>query len=308
MRTCEVTAFGGPEVLEPGERPDPVAGTGEVVVRIRAAAVNPTDIGTRSGSGRARMPELRPPFVLGWDLAGEVAEVGEEVTRYSVGDRVCGMIPFGRIGGRVGAYAEMAAVDPEWLAPVPEGVSFEEGSTLPLNSLTAAQALDFFDLEPGSRLLVTGASGGVGGYAVRLALEVGLRVVAMAGRDDEDWVRELGASEVLPRGADLSAIDPPLDGVLDAVPLGPALAAPPLRDGGTAVFTRPPHPPEPERRMRFETVWVRPDAEKLAEMAGKLAAGVLRTRVARVLPLEQAADAHRLAEAGGLHGKVVLKP
>jgi NADPH2:quinone reductase len=305
VRTCEVTAFGGPEVLEPGERPNPVPAAGGVVVRIRAAAVNPTDIGTRSGGGRARMPELQPPFVLGWDLAGEVAAVGEAVTGFLPGDRVCGMIPFGRIGGRVGAYAEMAAVDSEWLAPLPADVSFEEGATLPLNSLTARQALDFFDLEPGSRLLVTGASGGVGGYAVRLALEAGLYVVAMAGRDDEEWVTVLGADEVLPRGADLKLIEP-VDGVLDAVPLGPELATPPLRNGGTIVFTRPPHPSEPNRDLHYETVWVRPDPEALAEMARMLAAGTLRTRVARLLPLEQAAESHRLAERGGNHGKVVL--
>jgi NADPH2:quinone reductase len=296
MHVAEVTAFGGPEVLRLAERPDPEPGPDEVMVEIHATTVNPTDLATRDGSSRRRMPELEPPFVLGWDLAGTVPETG---------DRVVGMIPFARIGGRVGAYAERAAVDPSWLAPLPDGVPFEEAATLPLNALTARQSLDLLGLAAGDALLVTGASGGVGGYAVQLAVADGLRVIAVAGRDDDDWVASLGAHEVLARDADLAAIDQ-VDGVLDAVPLGPAASTPALRDGGTAVFTRPPNPPDPDRDMRFETILVQPDQPTLTRLAEELAAGRLRTRVAQVLPLEEAARGHELAEAGGLHGKVVL--
>lgn len=296
MRVAEVTAFGGPEVLRPGERPDPEPGPGEMLVEIRATTVNPTDLATRDGSSRRRMPDLEPPFVLGWDLAGTVP---------ATGDRVVGMIPFARIGGRVGAYAERAAVDPSWLAPLPDGVPLEEAATLPLNALTARQSLDLLGLAAGDALLVTGASGGVGGYAVQLAVADGLRVIAVAGRDDDDWVASLGAHEVLARDADLAAIDQ-VDGVLDAVPLGPAASTGALRDGGMAVFTRPPNPPEPDRDIRFETILVEPDQATLTRLAEELAAGRLRTRVAQVLPLEEAARGHELAEAGGLHGKVVL--
>jgi len=296
VRVAEVTAFGGPEVLRPAERPDPEPGPGEVLVEIHATTVNPTDLATRDGSSRRRMPELEPPFVPGWDLAGEVPDTRE---------RVVGMIPFARIGGRVGAYAERAAVDPDWLAPLPPGVPFEEGATLPLNGLTARQALDLLGLAAGDALLVTGASGGVGSFAVQLAVADGLRVIAVAGTGDEEWVASLGAHEVLARDADLTGIEP-VDGVLDAVPLGPAASTAALRDGGTAVFTRPPDPPEPDRDLRFETILVEPDHAMLARLAEDLAAGRLRTRVARVLPLEEAARGHELAEAGGLRGKVVL--
>jgi NADPH2:quinone reductase len=296
MRVAEVTAFGGPEVLRSAERPDPVAGPGEVVVRIRAAAINPTDLGTRAGQAKRRLPDLEPPFVPGWDLAGELADTGE---------RVVGMIPFVRIGGRVGAYAEAAAVDPDWLAPLDESVSFEVGVTLPLNALTAHEALERLALAPGARLLVTGASGAVGGYATQLGAAAGLSVVAVASQDDEDWVAGLGAAEVLPRDADLGAIDP-VDGVFDAVPLGPAASTGALRDGGKAVFTRPPDPLEPPRDIELEGFLVSPNAAALRDLAGQLAAGQLKTRVARVLPLDQAAEGHRLAEAGGLRGKVVL--
>jgi NADPH:quinone reductase len=269
-----------------------------VVVEIRATTVNPTDLSTRDGSRRRRMPDLEPPFVPGWDLAGEVL---------ATGDRVVGMIPFAHIGGRVGAYAERAAVDPDWLAPLPEGVPFEDAATLPLNALTARQSLDLLGLAASDALLVTGASGGVGGFAVQLAVADGLRVIAVAGRDDEAWVASLGAHEVLARDADLSGIEP-VDGVLDAVPLGPAASTAALRAGGVAVFTRPPNPPEPDRDLRYETIQVKPDAAMLSRLAEQLAAGRLRTRVAHVLPLEEAARGHELAEAGGLRGKVVLVP
>jgi NADPH2:quinone reductase len=301
VRVAEVTAFGGPEVLRVAERPDPVAKPGEVVVRIRAATVNPTDIGTRAGQARRRLPDLEPPFVPGWDLAGEVASVGEGVTDFDAGDRVVGMIPFARIGGRVGAYAEAAAVDPDWLAPLDPGVGFEEGATVPLNALTAREGLDILALPAGARLLITGASGAVGGFATQLAAEAGLHVVGVAGRDDEEWLAGLGAAEVLPRDADLSAIET-VDGVFDAVPLGPAASTGALRDGGTAVFTRPPDPPESDR-VRLEVFLVSPNAQALRE----LAAMRLKTRVAHVLPLEQAAEGHRLTEAGGTKGKVVLR-
>jgi len=306
MHVAEVTAFGGPEVLRLAERPDPAPAPGEVVVRIRAANVNPTDIGTRSGQARARMPDLRPPFVPGWDLAGELTAVGDDVTDFSPGDRVLGMIPFGRIGGRVGAYAQAAAVDPGWLAPLADDVDHATAATLPLNALTARQALDLIAAPPGATLLITGASGGVGGFAVQLAAREGYRVLAQASDDDEDWVASLGATEVLPRSADLASIGP-VDAVLDGVPLGPESTAR-LRDGGIAVFTRPPRPAEPERDLHFETVLVQSNADQLRALTADLEAGRLRTRIAEVLPLEQAARAHELNEAGGLRGKVVLAP
>jgi NADPH2:quinone reductase len=305
VRVAEVTAFGGPEVFRIAERPNPVAGTGQVVVAIRAAAVNPTDISTRSGQARRRLPDLEPPFVPGWDLAGEVTDVGEGVSAYAAGDRVVGMIPFVRTGGRVGAYAEAAAVQPGWLAPLDPAVTFEVGATLPLNSLTAREALRTLALPPGSRLLITGAGGGVGGFATQLAVAAGLHVIAVAGRHDEDWVAELGAAEVLPRDADLGAIEQ-VDGVFDAVPLGPAASTPALRDGGTAVFTRAPDPPESDRGLRLESFLVSSDAAGLRDLAARLATGELRTRVARTLPLDEVAEGHRLVEAGGLSGKVVL--
>jgi NADPH:quinone reductase-like Zn-dependent oxidoreductase len=144
----------------------------------------------------------------------------------------------------------------------------------------------------------------VGGFATQLAVRAGLHVIAVAGRDDEPWVAALGAAEVLPRDADLGALAP-VDGVLDGAALGPARATLPLRDGGTAVFVRASQPSTSDRH-RFEHVTVQAAPATLREMARLLGQGALRTRVARVLPLDQAAEGHRLTQAGGLHGKVVL--
>jgi NADPH:quinone reductase len=302
MQVAEVTTHGPPEVLRLAERPDPSPAPGEVVVRIRAANVNPTDVAVRSGS-HPRSPQ--PPFVPGWDLAGEVAAVGEGVGDFAPGDRVVGMIPFGRIGGRVGAYAQAAAADPAWLARIDGDLDDATAATLPLNALTARQALDLLAAPAGSTLLITGASGAVGGFATQLAVRDGYRVVAQASTDDEAWVASLGAHEVLPRSADLARIGE-VDAVLDAIPLGPASTAC-LRDGGAAVFTRPPGA-GPDRDVRFETVLVQTDPANLRSLAADLAATRLRTRIAEVLPLAEAARAHALNEAGGLRGKVVLRP
>jgi NADPH:quinone reductase len=302
MHVAEVTAHGPPEVLRLAERPDPSPAHGELVVRIRAANVNPTDVAVRSGD-HPRSPE--PPFVPGWDLAGEVIAVGDGAEGFAPGERVIGMIPWGRIGGRVGAYAQAAAVEPQWLAPLDGGVDDATAATLPLNALTARQALDLIAAPPGSTLLITGASGAVGGFATQLAERDGHRVLAQASTGDEDWVASLGAAEVIPRSADLATIGP-VDAVLDAVPLGPVSTAS-LRDGGTAVFTRPPGA-EPDRAVRFETVLVQTDPANLRALAADVASGRLRTRIAEVLPLAQAARAHALNEAGGLRGKVVLTP
>jgi NADPH2:quinone reductase len=304
MRVCEVTAFGGPEVLVAGERPWPVAATGEVVVRIAATNVNPTDIAARAGGHRQRMPDLRPPFIPGWDLAGVVSEVNATDCGYAVGDPVVGMIPWARIGGRVGSYAQAAAVDPGWLAPRPNGLDEVTGATVALNALTAHQTLQLIGAPAGATVLITGASGAVGGFATQLAKQQGLRVLAVASDDDEQWVAGLGADEVYARSTDLGAVGP-VDAVLDAVPVGAAAAAP-VRPGGVAVFTRRSVQLPDGLDLRVEMPLVHSDPEALAELTQQVARGQLRSRLDRTLDLAQAAEAHTLVQRGGLRGKVVL--
>jgi NADPH:quinone reductase-like Zn-dependent oxidoreductase len=213
------------------------------------------------------------------------------------------MIPWIQTGGRVGAYAEAAAVMPAWLAPRPENLDDVTAATVSLNALTARQALDLIAAPAGATVLVTGASGAVGGYATQLAVQDGLRVLAIASEGDEEWVAGLGPDEVLPRSTDLAGLDP-VDAVIDAVPIGAAAAAP-VRDAGVAVFTRRVEVGA-ERALRVQTPLVHCDPTALAELARRVASGSLRTRVARTLDLGDAAEAHRLAERGGLRGKIVL--
>jgi NADPH:quinone reductase-like Zn-dependent oxidoreductase len=244
--------------------------------------------------------------VLGWDLAGQVTAAGEGVEDFQPGDRVVGMVQWYETGGSVGAYAESVAFEAEWLVPLPNGLDYETAATIPLNAMTARQGLELLDPPERCDLLVTGASGGVGSFAVQLAAEAGHRVIAQAGRDDEPWPHTLGAAEVLPRDLDLGAIDP-VPAIFDAVPLGAAAFAA-VQDGGAIVSTRRPPEAPPERRIRQESFLVHRDREALRELVDAVAAGNLRTRVDRTLPLAEAAEAHRLVEAGGLHGKVVLAP
>jgi NADPH:quinone reductase-like Zn-dependent oxidoreductase len=294
-------------VLVPAERPDPVAGPGQVVVRVRAANINPTDLAARAGwlhPSMTRKPE--PPYVLGWDFAGEVASTGQGVTGLDVGDRVVGMIHWYGQGGSVGAYAESVAVDSDWLVRLPDGVDYAAACTAPLPALTAKQGLEILAPPPGAPVLVTGASGAVGGFAVQMAVAAGHPVIATAARDDEAWVRRLGATEVLPRDVDLRTIEQ-VPAVFDAVPLGEAVFDAVL-DGGAVVNIR--HRPEtdPGRNIRVEDFLVRHDRAGLQTVVEEIAAGRFLTRVDRVLPLAEAAEAHRLVEAGGLRGKVVLAP
>ena len=306
MRVVEVTDFGGPEVLHPAERPMPEPSPREVLVRVRAANVNPADLAARSGRARRRLPDLTPPFVVGWDLAGEVVAAGDRVAGYAAGDRVVGMIPWLRIDGRIGAYAEAVAVQESWLAPIAEGIDDVVSATLPLNALTARQALDLIAAPAGATILITGASGAVGGFATQLAARDGIRVLAVASHGDEQWVAGLGAAEVVGRDTDLASLGP-MDAALDAVPIGQS-AADAVRDAGTVVFTRSVADLERADRLRVEAPLARPDPAALRALAAELCAGRLRTRVAETPDLGEAAGAHRLLEAGGLRGKIVLIP
>jgi NADPH2:quinone reductase len=302
MHAVTVTALGAPEVLHSVELPDPVAGPGQVLVRVRAACVHPADLAARVGL----IPggPVPPPFVPGWDFAGEVLVVGAGVGEVRPGDRVVGLVPWHLTRGAPGAYSELLAADTAWLVPLPAGVDTTVAATVPLNALTARQALQLLAPAAGATVLITGASGGVGGFATQFAARAGHRVVALASHNDEDWVAALGADKVLPRAVGPAGAGP-TPAVLDAVPLGePAAAA--VADGGALVTTRPTPPLEPARGVRQDVVLVRPDRAALRSVVHELAAGRLLVRVAAALPLAEAARAHRMVEAGGLRGAVVL--
>ncbi|MEU8638566.1 NADP-dependent oxidoreductase [Amycolatopsis sp. NPDC048633] len=302
MRAMVVRRFGGPEVLESIEVPAPEPGPGQVLIRVTAAAVNPVDLATRAGIlTEAGVIPPREVLGLGWDVAG-VVEAG---SGFRVGDAVIGLRD--RIATPLGAYAEQIVLDASAVAPAPVCFSPAEAATLPLNALTAAQALDL--VETGGTVLVTGAAGAVGGHAVALAHARKLHVVAVASEADEAAVRGFGADRFVPRGPALgdrvrTLVPGGVDAALDPALLGlDALDA--VRGGGEFVAFAAGAAPIPLRGIRVRTVWIRADGERLA---GLTRAGALRPRVADVLPLSRAAEAHERLAAGGLRGRLVLTP
>ncbi|MCO5995155.1 NADP-dependent oxidoreductase [Actinoallomurus rhizosphaericola] len=311
MRAVVVRSYGGPEALELADVPVPEPGPGQVRVRVRAAAVNPVDVATRAGLlVQGGIMAAREVTGLGWDVAGVVEATGPGVARFAPGEEVIGLSD--RLDLPLGTHADQVVLDVDAVAPAPAGLSPEEAATLPLNVLTADQALDRLGLRAGQTLLITGAAGAVGGFATELAALRGIRVVAVAGEGDEDLVRRLGAEIFVPRTRELSAavrsaVPGGVDAALDAAVVGlPALEA--VRGGGAFAAVVGGAAPPALRGTRVVNVWIRADGPRLGELALLAAEGRLTTRVAGTFPLTEAATAHRLLEKGGLRGRPVLVP
>lgn len=309
MRAVGFSEFGDASVLRIVTLPVPEPGPGQVRVRVAAATVNPTDTMFRAG-GRPVPEGTEPPYIPGMDLAGTVDAAGPDVTGWAAGDRVLAAVSPWEPGG--GAQAEYRIVDTDQLARVPDGMTLTAAATLPMNGMTVRAALDILNLPAGSVLAVTGAAGAVGGYAIQLGVHAGLNVVADAARADEDLVRDLGATRVVPRGdgfadAVRSLYPAGADGLIDAALMGPpALKA--VKDGGHVVTVRP-FQGETERDITVSLVQVGRhlhEGNRVAELADLAARGVLTTRIASSIPVEHAADAHRKLEAGGVRGRLVL--
>jgi NADPH:quinone reductase-like Zn-dependent oxidoreductase len=210
----------------------------------------------------------------------------------------------------VGAFAERIAVPVAILAPLPESLSFVEGSTLPVCALTARLLVNAAAVKEGDLVLVTGAAGMVGGFAAQLASDRGARVVAAVRDSDADEARRLGADTVVSTGDELEVAvrgvwEDGVDACVDTIGLGVA-ALVCVRDGGAFVTSVPTAVPGPARGIAPETVQVQPDASAAAELAARAAAGELMVRVAETIPLERFRDAYTRLERGGLHGKIVL--
>ncbi|WP_431901870.1 NADP-dependent oxidoreductase [Nonomuraea sp. bgisy101] len=297
MRAAIVRTFGGPDVVEIADIPLPEPGPGQVRIKVVAAALNPVDVGMRAGvfGGDGT------PIGLGWDVAGTIDAVGGGVADLAAGDEVVGLA----YGHRkpLGTHADHVVIDASAVAAAPRTADAAHAATLPLNALAAAQALDLLALEPGNSVLITGAAGALGGYAVQLAHHRGLKVAALAGAADEDLVRSLGAHDFVTRTATPARVD----GVLDAAVIGaPALEF--VRDGGGFAGVIPGAQPAGVRSIRTGAIEVSPDGKRLAELAELVDEGRLTPRVARAYPLDAAVQAHaRLAE-GGLRGRLVLVP
>ncbi|KAB8169944.1 zinc-binding dehydrogenase [Streptomyces sp. 3MP-14] len=300
FRMAVVRTPKGPDSIEIVEVPVAEPGPGEVRVRVAAAPVNPVDLAVAGGTfhamGLINQPERTG---LGWEFAGAVEAVGAGVD-LAVGTRVAGLA--GGFDRDFGTYAEQIVLPAADLAVVPDELDLLPAATVPLNGLAAARAVELLgDAHAGgAALLVTGAAGAVGANVAALAPERGWRVTGLARPGDEKFVRGLGADFV-------TEAEPGWDAVADAAALldaGLAL----VRDGGTFVGVLPNAGPPAERGITVHTVNTEADGPRLADLLARAASGALPTRVHSVLPLDEAARAHRLKAAGGTRGSLVLAP
>ncbi|MFM9609364.1 NADP-dependent oxidoreductase [Streptomyces niveiscabiei] len=313
MRAVGFTEFGGPEVMRVLELPEPHAGPGQVRIKVAAADVNWSDIGARSGLMARHAPAMFPPsdaYVVGWDAAGVIDEAGEGVSpELAVGAEVIALL---HPHLTLGAQAEYVVAPAESVVRAPEGAGQVAAATLLMNALSARMGLDALELPQGATVLVTGAAGAVGGYAVELAKAGGLRVIADAADKDRELVAGFGADHVLPRGDGLAErvreLRPDgVDGIIDGANLNDAVTAA-VRDVGGIVsyvaFTG-----STDRGVHWHPLFVRDrirDTATLAELRDQAEAGVLTLRVAETFPFEEVGRVHRLIEAGGVRGRPVL--
>lgn len=309
MRVVRQQEWGGPEALAVVEAPAPTPAPTEVLVRVVAAGVNPVDVYTRRGLAYNRVLGL--PFVNGWDAAGVVEEVGYGVTRFRRGDRVFGMprFPF-----EAGCYAEYLVAPSRHLAPIPDGLGFVDAAALPLAGLTAWQMLvDAAQVEPGDRVLVSAAAGGVGHLAVQIAKARGAYVIATASAAKRGFVTGLGADEVVDHTAvDVAEAVRDVDVVIQMFGGEPALRALScLRPGGIMVnaqgaWTEGMAERAAELGVRATWFLVEPDAAGLEELARLVADGRLAVHVSARFPLAEVAAAHASIAEGHTIGKIVL--
>lgn len=305
MRAAIYDNFGGADVLDVREVEDPPVGPDTVLVRVRATSVNPVDWKIREGYLQGAYPH-HLPIVPGWDVAGVVEAVGPAVvTGVQVGDEVFGYVR--RDDVKHGTAAELVPAPERTVTEKPASLSFEEAAAVPLAGLTAYQALtEALDVQAGDRVLVHAAAGGVGHLAVQIAVALGAEVVATASPRNHDFLRDLGATEVVDyhAGPVSEQLSMPADAVLDLV-------------GGDALTDAPNQVKDVTRvasiidaatvlEMGGRYVFVRPERAHLDALARLADEGKLRVEVADRLPLDRIADAHRASQDGHVRGKVVV--
>ncbi|MGN9839127.1 NADP-dependent oxidoreductase [Nonomuraea sp. H19] len=308
MKAISQDALGGPEVLKMVEVDKPVPGPTEVLVRVQAAGLNPTDWKIRENGGLL----AGPPFVLGYDVSGVVEASGIGQALYKPGDEVFGML---RYPQGHGAFAEYVAAPSRHFVRKPAGIDHTQAAAIPLAGLTAWQALvDVAGLKGGQRVLIHAAAGGVGHLAVQIAKARGAYVIGTASAGKHDFLRDIGADELVDyRTADFAEVVRDVDVVLDTLggDYGPRSLRT-LRRGGTIVslvlsqLDASLDAQAAELGIRSETMLVEPDQAAMRALAALLEAGRLRVEIAAVLPLAEAAKAHELGETGRTTGKIVL--
>lgn len=304
MKAVRMHAYGGPEVLEFEDAPLPACTPEDVLVRVRAAAINPVDWKIREGDLQS-MLHYRLPLIPGWDVAGEIVAIGADVETWAVGDAIISRPDI----SREGAYAEYIAIKANEIAPKPKTMNWLEAAAVPLAALTAWQCFELAGLRAGQTVLVHAASGGVGHFAVQLAKARGARVIATCSAANLDWVKQLGADEAIDYKQDDFTRLRDVDAVLDT--LGGEVQEKSwsvLRPGGAqvSIITPPSEERAAQAGMRGLYVFVQPNGDQLAEISRLIDNGKVRAMIDSVYPLEQAAEAHRKSQTGHARGKIVL--
>ena len=321
MRAVGFYEYGTADVLQVLDLPELDAGPGEVRVKVHAAAVNPTDILSRTGARRGPMGKTDtyankqtadgPPYVPGMDIAGIIDQVGNGVdTGVNTGDPVVAMVV---PKGTHGAYREQIVLKANAVVPAPSSSNHIEACTLPMNGLTARLSLDLLNLKAGQTLAVTGAAGAYGGYIIQLAKTEGLQVIADASDKDRELVSSLGADIVLPRGDSMAQsirdlFPKGVDGLADGA-VQNDLVVDAVKDGGAFTAVRG-YDGVPQRNINFSQTWVRSydgQFEKLSALVKLVEDRKLTLRVADVFSPEEASTAHSRLEAGGTRGRLVIK-
>ncbi len=308
MKAIRFHEFGGTEVLRYEDVPRPAPAAGQVLVEVAATAFNPADAALRAGAFREIFP-LELPHTLGIDLAGRIAQLGEGVTGWAVGDPVIGWVPI----VRGGAAAEYIAIAADLLSAAPSSIPLAQAAALPTAALTSWQGLfEMGELRAGRRVLINGAGGGLGGVAIQLAKDAGAHVIATASPRSAEAVRGFGADEVVDYTATklADAVTEPVDVVFNLVAQPPqelAGLARSVRPGGVIVSVTgqiPVAEDGPVRSVRFS---MHPDPARLTQIAAKVDAGALKTDISATYPLSDTAEVHRKHEAGQIRGKVVIE-
>jgi len=309
MKAVRIHEYGGIDVLRYEEVDRPHPGPGEVLIEVAGAAFNPIDTWFRAGIIDQVYP-VTFPHTLGIDVAGTVVELGDGVQTPAVGDAVIGFLPL----PGTGAAADYAVAPAAVLAAAPRNVALSDAAAIPVAALTAWQALfELGELTSGQRVLVNGAGGGVGGFAVQLAKQAGAIVIATASARSSDTVRSFGADEVIDYTEVKigDAVSEPVDLVINLVAGSPDDTAALLdvtKPGGIFVSATSPGGEFPERDMRIDFIHVRSDAAQLAQIVDRIDAGHVRLDISERRPLAETRFVHQNSNAGAVRGRIVLVP
>ncbi|MGW3150287.1 NADP-dependent oxidoreductase [Streptomyces sp. NPDC001177] len=308
MKAVRYHRYGDSDVLVQEETARPVPGAGQVLVKVTGTSFNPVDAAIRAGYLQQVFP-LHFPHVPGFDVAGTVAELGAGVEGWSVGAAVVAFLPM----NEPGAAAEYVLAPAQALAAAPKTVELADAAALPAVGLTAWQALfEYAEVKAGQTVLINGAGGAVGGYAVQLAHQAGAHVTATASARSADRVRGYGADQIIDYTA--TPVTQAIDGQQFDVVLNLATTSPEetadlvglVRDGGVLLSTTTPAPEDPARGVRTVSIFVRSDADQLAGLVARVDAGTLRIHVAQRVTLAELLAVHARNDSGTLPGKTVI--